>query len=76
MEAFITIVSAVTRIEEGMELCVSLSEVRPGMVIKRDIYLPNGNLMLTAGNAMSEPLLRKLKELEQEMNMPIPVYIG
>lgn len=32
--------------------------------------------MLTAGNAMSEPLLRKLKELEQEMNMPIPVYIG
>ncbi|HDZ9285330.1 TPA: two-component system response regulator [Vibrio cholerae] len=76
VEAFITIVSAVTRIEEGMELCVSLSEVRPGMVIKRDIYLPNGNLMLTAGNAMSEPLLRKLKELEQEMNMPIPVYIG
>lgn len=28
--------------------------------------------MLTAGNAMSEPLLRKLKELEQEMNMRSP----
>ncbi|ENM5749077.1 response regulator [Vibrio mimicus] len=76
VEAFIAIVSAVTRIEEGMELCISLSEVRPGMVIKRDIYLPNGSLMLTAGNAMNESLLRKLKELEKEMNMPIPVYIG
>lgn len=76
VDAFISIVSAVTRIEEGMELCISLSEVRPGMVIKRDIYLPNGNLMLTAGNAMSEALLRKLRELEQDMHMPIPVYIG
>lgn len=76
VEAFITIVSAVTRIEEGMELCVSLNEVRPGMIIKRDIYLPNGSLMLTAGNKMNESLLRKLKDLEQEMNMPIPVYIG
>ncbi|TXZ76431.1 response regulator [Vibrio mimicus] len=76
VEAFIAIVSAVTRIEDGMELCISLSEVRPGMVIKRDIYLPNGSLMLTAGNAMNESLLRKLKELEKEMNMPIPVYIG
>ncbi|CSD45352.1 response regulator [Vibrio cholerae] len=26
--------------------------MRPGMVIKRDIYLPNGNLMLTAGNPL------------------------
>ncbi|ENM5833556.1 response regulator [Vibrio metoecus] len=76
VEAFISIVSAITRIEEGMELCVSLSEVRPGMIIKRDIYLPNGSLMLTAGNKMNESLLRKLKDLEQEMNMPIPVYIG
>ncbi|MEI2562701.1 response regulator [Vibrio metoecus] len=76
VEAFISIVSAITRIEEGMELCVSLNEVRPGMIIKRDIYLPNGSLMLTAGNKMNESLLRKLKDLEQEMNMPIPVYIG
>ncbi|MGL4828771.1 MAG: HD domain-containing phosphohydrolase [Vibrio sp.] len=76
VDAFIALVSAVTHIEDGMELCVSLSEVRPGMVIKRDIYLPNGSLMLTAGNAMNESLLRKLKELEKEMHMPIPVYIG
>ncbi|WP_320546003.1 HD domain-containing phosphohydrolase [Aeromonas veronii] len=76
VEAFITMVSAVTRIEEGVELCVNLSEVCPGMVIKRNIYLPNGNLMLTAGNVMSDHLLRKLKELEKEMNIPIPVYIG
>lgn len=47
-----------------MELCVSLSEVCLGMVIKCDIYLFNGNLMLMVGNVMSEFLLCKFKELE------------
>lgn len=64
MEVFIMIVSVVIWIEEGMELCVSLSEVCLGMVIKCDIYLFNGNLMLMVGNVMSEFLLCKFKELE------------
>ncbi|QMV14865.1 response regulator [Vibrio spartinae] len=64
------------RVEDGVELCIGLSEIKPGMVIKRDLYLPNGNLMLTAGNAISAALLSRLKSIEKQTSMPITVYIG
>ncbi|CAM3780212.1 Hydrogenase transcriptional regulatory protein hupR1 [Vibrio aerogenes CECT 7868] len=64
------------QLEDGLELCIGLSEVRPGMIIKKDLYLPNGNLMLTAGNSISSALLSRLKSIERQTNMPIAVYIG
>lgn len=73
---FISLVSVPGNVDEGVELCIGLAEVTPGMVIKRDLYLPNGNLMLTAGNAISDTLLAKLKEIEKSSSMPIAVYIG
>jgi hypothetical protein len=70
------VVTSLKRLDDGLELCISLSEVKTGMKIKRDLYLPNGNLMLTAGNQINSSLLAKLKELEKQTNMPIAVYIG
>ncbi|MCE0496177.1 HD domain-containing phosphohydrolase [Vibrio salinus] len=75
VEAYVSMVSVPTEIEEGIELCVSLSEIKPGMIVKRDLYLPNGNLMVTAGNAISSALLVRLKEIEESSSMPISVYI-
>jgi len=76
VDVFLSMVSVSGIREEGIELCISLSEVQPGMIIKRDLYLPNGNLMLTAGNAINATLLSKLKEIEMSSSMPIAVYIG
>ncbi|PRQ64358.1 HD domain-containing phosphohydrolase [Vibrio sp. V01_P9A10T6] len=76
VDAFLMVVTSLKHLEDGLELCIGLSEVKPGMKIKRDLYLPNGNLMLTAGNQINSALLAKLKELEEQTNMPIAVYIG
>lgn len=76
VECFIKVITNVRLADEGVELCVSLSEIKPGTIIKRDIYLPNGSLMLTAGNQINATLLKKLLEIEETTNMPIAVYIG
>ncbi len=76
IDALLAMVRKPDKLEEGVELCIGLSEVTPGMVIKRDLYLPNGNLMLTAGNQISSALLTKLKAIEENSPMPIAVYIG
>jgi response regulator RpfG family c-di-GMP phosphodiesterase len=55
--------------------CVGLNEIQPGMVIKRDLYLPNGNLMLTAGSTINAGLISKLRTIEKETSLPIAVYI-
>ncbi|MGL5107785.1 MAG: HD domain-containing phosphohydrolase [Vibrio ordalii] len=76
VDAFLMVVTSLKNLDDGLELCIGLSEVTPGMKIKRDLYLPNGNLMLTAGNQINSTLLVKLKELEEQNNMPMTVYIG
>ncbi|MDW6093268.1 response regulator [Vibrio rhizosphaerae] len=76
VDIYLEMLKQPSQVEEGVELCIGLSEIKPGMVIKRDLYLPNGNLMLTAGNAISAVLLSRLKSIEKQTNMPITVYIG
>lgn len=75
VQAFLAIVSTPEEAEKGVELCVGLSNVKPGMIVSKDLYLPNGNLMLTAGNAISAALLARLQEIEKKSSMPISVYI-
>ncbi len=75
VQVFLSIVSVPEEAEKGVELCVGLSEVKPGMIVSKDLYLPNGNLMLTAGNAISATLLARLQEIEKKSSMPISVYI-
>lgn len=75
VQVFLSIVSIPEETEKGVELCVGLSEVKLGMIVSKDLYLPNGNLMLTAGNAISAVLLTRLQEIEKKSSMPISVYI-
>jgi response regulator RpfG family c-di-GMP phosphodiesterase len=76
VDIFLNMVSVPSRLTKGLELGIGLADLTPGTQIKRDLYLPNGKLMLTAGHVINGPLLSKLKEIEKESGMPIVVFIG
>ncbi|SDH22658.1 Response regulator c-di-GMP phosphodiesterase, RpfG family, contains REC and HD-GYP domains [Vibrio xiamenensis] len=58
-----------------IDACVSLDDVKSGMVLKQDLYLPNGKLMLTAGQTLTYQTISKLKEIEKETKLPIAIFI-
>ncbi|MGX9416168.1 HD domain-containing phosphohydrolase [Vibrio sp. RC27] len=65
-----------TDIEKSdLELCVGLDELKIGTVIKQDVYHPNGQMMLSAGQEINETMLNKLKQIEDSVEVPIAVYI-
>ncbi len=58
-----------------IDACVSLEDVKSGTVLKQDLYLPNGKLMLTAGQSLTHQTITKLKQIEKETNLPIAIFI-
>lgn len=48
------------------ELQLPLAEVRPGMVLRKDLVTSDGILLLTKGHRLNETLIRRLEKLEQE----------
>lgn len=50
--------------EEKKGRKVALNEVEPGSVVSETVHTSTGQVLLTAGNRLSERLLRKLKELK------------
>jgi response regulator RpfG family c-di-GMP phosphodiesterase len=76
VDVFLNMIRVPSQLTQGLELGTGLAELSPGTQIKRDLYLPNGKLMLTAGHVINAPLLSKLKEIEKESGMPIVVFIG
>ena len=74
VKAFLAVMSDVDQ-ADGLERCVSVNEVKVGTVVKRDVYLSNGSLMLTAGQEISEALLEKLKRIEKDTQYPLAIFI-
>ncbi|WCP67820.1 response regulator [Vibrio tubiashii] len=58
-----------------LEICVGLDELRVGAVLKQDVYHPNGQMMLSAGQEINEALLSKLKQIEESVEVPIALYV-
>ncbi|MDN3609939.1 HD domain-containing phosphohydrolase [Vibrio ostreicida] len=61
--------------ESDVDLCVGLDELKIGSVLKQDVYHPNGQMMLSAGQEINEALLNRLKLIEESVEVPIAVYI-
>lgn len=74
VEAFLKVIGKVDQ-KDGIERCVSISDVKVGTVVKRDVFLPNGSLMLTAGQEINSNLLEKLKRIEKDNQFPIAIFI-
>lgn len=65
-----------TEVEDAdVDLCVGLDELKIGAVLKQDVYHPNGQMMLSAGQEINEALLNKLKQIEASVEVPIAVYV-
>ncbi|SJL83984.1 Hydrogenase transcriptional regulatory protein hupR1 [Vibrio palustris] len=74
VKTFIDVMSNVQQ-TDGLERCVSVNEVQVGTIVKRDVYLSNGRLMLTAGQEINESLLEKLKKIEKDTQYPLAIFI-
>lgn len=59
----------------GKERIVSSPDMQEGMVLSRDLITPNGLLMLSAGHALDERLIRKIKDFERSIDLRLTAYI-
>ncbi|MCL9781190.1 response regulator [Vibrio sp. S4M6] len=62
-------------IESEIDTCVGLDELKIGAVLKQDVYHPNGQLMITAGQEINATILNRLKHIEEAVEVPIAVYV-
>jgi response regulator RpfG family c-di-GMP phosphodiesterase len=61
--------------QSNVDLCVGLDELKIGAVLKQDVYHPNGQMMLSAGQEITSAMLSRLKQIEASVSVPIAVYI-
>ena len=57
------------------DACIGLEQVKVGDVLKQDLYLPNGKVMVTAGQEISQQMLDKLKQIEKDSDHPIIIFV-
>ncbi|CAH0536175.1 HD domain-containing phosphohydrolase [Vibrio marisflavi] len=57
------------------DACIGLDRLKEGDVLKQDLYLPNGKIMVTAGQEISRQMLEKLRQIEKDNDQPMIVFI-
>ena len=57
------------------EYCVGLEEIMPGMVLKRDLTMLNGNIMLKSGQALTNSMIDKIRRYEQQQNLKMGLFV-
>jgi response regulator RpfG family c-di-GMP phosphodiesterase len=62
--------------EQIAESVVMTTHARPGMTLSKDLVLPNGGLMLTAGTELTREIIDKLKSYEVEQDCFLTIYIS
>lgn len=61
--------------ELDVDACIGVDELREGMKLKQDLYLPNGKLMLTSGQIINRHMLEKLQQIKQDGQVPIVIFV-
>ena len=54
---------------------ISINKLRPGDCLSRDLFDPNGVLVIASNKVISESLLGKLQRLNESFEEPMPVYV-
>lgn len=57
------------------ERAIGSSQLKPGMVLSRDLYSASRFLLLTRGRALDEPLIEHIRHFERTEDKNITVYI-
>jgi hypothetical protein len=57
-----------------VDVCTTF-ELRPGMVIARDVHAPDGFLLLSADHVLDERLIRQIMEFEAAAGIRMTIYV-
>lgn len=57
-----------------VDVCTTF-ELRPGMVIARDVHAPDGFLLLSADHVLDERLIRQIMEFESAAGIRMTIYV-
>ena len=56
-------------------MVAAASDLRPGMVLARDLIGANGLMMLSATHVLDEPMIQKLLDFEKSFGVELTVHI-
>jgi response regulator RpfG family c-di-GMP phosphodiesterase len=59
----------------GKEYMTSSKQLRPGMVISRDVVSKDGLLLLSKGFVVDETIIEQLRNVEETLGHPFAIYI-
>ena len=76
LEAFFAAVESYEMSSQDKEFCLRLDEVKPGMVLSRDLHSIKGMLLLTEGTEVTGAVLAKLKNIEKREETHYLVYLS
>jgi response regulator RpfG family c-di-GMP phosphodiesterase len=75
VEAFYDIRTGRSIADEVAEIAMGVSQLKPGMVLSRDLLSAEGALLLSADHVLSDRMLKQLAEYERRSQAEIQLFI-
>lgn len=73
--AFYDVRTGRSMIEQVAEIALTVAQLKPGMVMSRDLLGGDGALLLSAEHVVSERLLVQLADFERRSGTPLQLYV-
>ena len=75
VEAFYDIRTGRSVAEEIADVAMGVAQLKPGMVLSRDLMSEDGALLLSADHVLSDRMLKQLVEYERRSNHPLQLFV-
>ena len=75
VEAFYDIRTGRSMADEIAEVAMGVAQLKPGMVLSRDLLSADGALLLSADHVLSERMLKQLAEFERRAGVELQLFV-
>jgi response regulator RpfG family c-di-GMP phosphodiesterase len=75
VEAFYDVLTGRSISEEIAEIAMGVAQLKPGMVLSRDLISAEGALLLSADHVLSDRMLKQLAEFERRSGVELQLFI-
>jgi response regulator RpfG family c-di-GMP phosphodiesterase len=75
VEAFYDIRTGRSMADEVAEIAMGVPQLKPGMVLSRDLFSADGALLLSADHVLGDRMLRQLAEFERRAGIELQLFI-
>jgi response regulator RpfG family c-di-GMP phosphodiesterase len=75
VEAFYDIRTGRSVAEEIADIAMGVAQLKPGMVLSRDLMSTDGALLLSADHVLNDRMLKQLVEFERRSGHPIQLFV-